>query len=175
MIAVGTAGWSVPRAAGGAFPGEGSHLERYARVLPCAEINSSFHRPHTHAVYARWAAATPPAFRFSVKVPRAITHEARLRRARRPLEVLFRDQVSGLGEKLGPVLVQLPPSLEFDPRVARRFFSIIREMHAGPLVCEPRHETWFGGQADDMMRVHRVARRHGSVSHRWGYAGPMSW
>ena len=158
MIAIGTAGWSIPRAVGAAFPGDGSHLERYSRVLPCAEINSSFHRPHAHAVYARWAAATPAHFRFSVKLPRTITHEGELRRARRTLETYLRDQVSGLGEKLGPLLVQLPPSLAFNVRVARGFFAAVRDMHAGAVVCEPRHESWFRAGADALMIEYRVAR-----------------
>src|SRR5918993_2432455 len=72
-IVIGTAGWSIPRAVAHEFTASGSHLERYARVLNGAEINSSFHRPHARAVYARWAAATPDDFRFSVKLPRTIT------------------------------------------------------------------------------------------------------
>ena len=71
---IGTAGWSIPRQVAPHFPGEGTHLHRYARVLHCVEINSSFHRPHAAATYARWAASAPAEFRFSVKIPRAITH-----------------------------------------------------------------------------------------------------
>lgn len=141
-----------------AFPDDGSHLQRYSYVLRGAEINSSFHRPHAHAVYARWAAATPTGFRFAVKLPRTITHEGELRRARPLLTVFLREQVSGLGEKLGPLLVQLPPSLAFNGRVARPFFAAVRDMHAGPIVCEPRHESWFGGRAEELMVEHHVAR-----------------
>jgi len=72
---VGTAGWSIPRASAERAPGDGTHLQRYARVLACSEINSSFHRSHRAAVYAKWAASTPSGFRFSVKLPRAITHD----------------------------------------------------------------------------------------------------
>jgi uncharacterized protein YecE (DUF72 family) len=157
MIVVGTAGWSIPRAAASAFPHPGSHLERYARVLPGTEINSSFHRPHATSVYARWAAAAPASFRFAVKVPRIITHDGELRRAARPLEA-FLDQVAGLGAKLGPLLVQLPPSLEFNARVARTFFEALRARHAGPVVCEPRHASWFEPRADALLVNHRVAR-----------------
>ena len=78
---IGTAGWTISREAAAFFPGDGRHLERYARVLRCAEINSSIHRSHRVEVYERWAAQTPGDFRFSVKLPRAITHEGRLRRA----------------------------------------------------------------------------------------------
>jgi uncharacterized protein YecE (DUF72 family) len=142
MIVIGTAGWSIPRAAGDAFAGAGSHLERYARVFQGAEINSSFHRPHAFKVYAKWAAMTPPDFRFAVKLPRAITHDKRLRGTRAPLEQ-FLSEAAGLGEKLGPLLIQLPPSFEFNPRIARAFFKMLRDRHAGPVVCEPRHASWF--------------------------------
>ena len=76
---IGCAGWSIHKDVAGAFPDEGSHLERYAAVFPAVEINSSFYRPHQPQTYARWAASVPEAFRFSVKLPRSITHDARLR------------------------------------------------------------------------------------------------
>jgi uncharacterized protein YecE (DUF72 family) len=142
MIVIGTAGWSIPRAAADAFPGSGTHLERYARVFPGAEINSSFHRPHAFKVYAKWAAMTPPDFRFSVKLPRTITHDRRLQGIKAPLEQ-FLAETAGLGDKLGPLLVQLPPSLEFNPRLVRAFFQRLRDRWTGPVVCEPRHASWF--------------------------------
>ena len=157
MIRVGTAGWSIPRAAAHEFPGTGSHLERYSRVLPCAEINSSFHRPHAVQVYERWADSTPPSFRFSVKLPRAITHEGELRRPGPLLDAFF-AQVAGLGSKLGALLVQLPPSQVFNLRVAGTFFTKLRERYAGPVVCEPRHITWFDKKAEELLVLHRVAR-----------------
>jgi uncharacterized protein YecE (DUF72 family) len=157
MIIVGTAGWAIPRAAAARFPGDGPHLERYAGVFGAAEINSSFHRPHAVKVYEKWAALTPDGFRFSVKLPRTITHEARLRRARRPL-ASFLESVAGLGRKLGPLLVQLPPSLEFDARLARTFFGLMRELHDGPVVCEPRHASWLAPRADAVLERHRVGR-----------------
>jgi uncharacterized protein YecE (DUF72 family) len=156
-IFVGTAGWSIPRAVSSEFPGIGSHLQRYSRVLNGAEINSSFHRPHARAVYERWAASTPAHFRFSVKLPRTITHEGELRRARASLDAFF-EQVSGLGTKLGPVLVQLPPSLVFNARVARPFFEALRTIYQGAVVCEPRHPSWFEAKADELLVTSRVAR-----------------
>jgi uncharacterized protein YecE (DUF72 family) len=135
----------------------GSHLERYARVLPVAEINSSFHRPHAAATYAKWPAATPPDFRFAVKLPRAITHEGGLRRARLPLE-RFLAESSGLGSKRGPVLIQLPPSLPFDRRVAATFFDVFRTRYEDAAVCEPRHPSWFTVAADTLLARFRIAR-----------------
>src|SRR5688500_18042231 len=97
-IYIGTAGWSIPRASAHRFDELGTHLERYARGLRCAEINSSFHRSHAPATYAGWRESTPPDFRFAVKVPRAITHDLKLRRARAPF-VAFLEQTDGLAEK----------------------------------------------------------------------------
>jgi uncharacterized protein YecE (DUF72 family) len=156
-ILVGTAGWSVPRAAAGNFPEDGTHLERYARVLPCAEINSSFYRPHARKVYEKWAAQTPKAFRFSVKLPKSITHEHGLRGVKALLKT-FLEQIGGLGEKLGPVLVQLPGSLPFEAAAARAFFDLLRKLHDGAVVCEPRHATWFEPRADALLTKHRIAR-----------------
>jgi uncharacterized protein YecE (DUF72 family) len=125
--------------------------------MPCAEINSSFHRPHARETYARWAASTPAGFRFAVKLPRLITHDQKLRRARPALE-RFLSESAGLGRKRGPLLVQLPPSLAFDKRVAGSFFGMLREQHSGAVVCEPRHESWFTPAASDLLVSHRVGR-----------------
>ena len=154
---VGTAGWSIPTRHADAFPGEGSHLERYARRLPAAEINSSFHRPHRPATYARWANSVPPGFRFSAKVPREVTHARRLVDAAEPLE-RFLGEVGALGPALGPLLVQLPPSLRFDAAVAGRFLGDLRDRFGGQLACEPRHPTWFTDAADALLERHRVGR-----------------
>jgi uncharacterized protein YecE (DUF72 family) len=156
-IRIGTAGWSIPRAVAARFPGEGSHLERYSRILPAAEINSSFHRPHSEATYRKWADATPASFRFAVKLPRTITHEGGLRRARLPLQ-RFLGETAGLGAKRGPLLVQLPPKFAFDARVVSRFFELLRDRVQGAVVCEPRHPTWFSPRAEALLAEWRVAR-----------------
>jgi uncharacterized protein YecE (DUF72 family) len=156
-IYIGTAGWSIPRASAHRCAGGGTHLERYARAFRGAEINSSFHRPHAVATYARWRESTPAGFRFAVKVPRTITHNLKLRRARRPF-VEFLEQTSGLAAQRGPLLVQLPPSLSFDRRVACTFFDVARTAYDGPLVCEPRHPTWFTPNVSALLERYRVAR-----------------
>lgn len=154
---IGTAGWSIPRASAARFEGQASHLERYASVFPCVEINSSFHRSHRATTYARWAASTPAGFSFCVKLPRVITHDLGLRRPRVPL-AQFMDEISGLGVKRGPLLVQLPPSFDFDRRVVGRFLAALRSSDASPIVCEPRHASWFSSEADALLRDHAVAR-----------------
>lgn len=156
-IRVGTAGWSLPRDVQDAFPAERSYLARYAMRFPAVEINSSFHRPHRQATYARWAESTGPDFRFSVKLPKTITHERRLV-ACDDLLRRFADEVSGLGEKRGPILIQLPPSLAFDQSVADRFLHTLQAILPAQAVIEPRHPGWFDGRADALLAVHRIAR-----------------
>ncbi|MEP7083545.1 MAG: DUF72 domain-containing protein [Betaproteobacteria bacterium] len=157
MVHIGTAGWSITRASSAAFPATGTHLQRYSSRLNCVEINSSFYRSHAYETYARWAASTPEQFRFSVKIPKLITHDLRFRRGRIPLE-RFLDEVAGLGSKLGTLLVQLPPSFEFDARVARTFFSLLRARHEGAVSCEPRHPSWFTRSAMQALVAYRIGR-----------------
>lgn len=174
MIAIGTAGWSIARASAASFGGDGSHLARYARVLPCVEINSSFYRPHRTATYARWAGETSRHFRFAVKLPEAITHAARLRRARLPLDA-FLEEVAGLGSKLAVLLVQLPPSFAYEPRPVRTFFELLRERHPGAVVCEPRHRTWFTPAAERVLRSYRISRAAADPALCESAAGPGGW
>lgn len=156
-ILVGCAGWSIGATHAPSFPGIGSHLERYARVLDAVEINSSFYRQHRPQTYAKWAGATPEAFRFSVKVPRAISHRKRLRDCDEELQA-FLGEVGCLGSKLGVLLLQLPPGLAFDPECVQAFFDGMRRRYAGPVACEPRHASWFGAGADAVLRSFHVAR-----------------
>jgi uncharacterized protein YecE (DUF72 family) len=106
---IGCAGWSIPKIYSDDFPSEGSHLQRYSGRLNAVEINSSFYRPHRRATYLRWSETVPANFRFSVKMPRSITHDARLVAAGQRLNRFF-DEISALEQKLGCVLIQLPPS-----------------------------------------------------------------
>ena len=159
---VGTAGWTIPRQHAGLFPAlpedeTRSHLERYASRLRGVEINSSFHRPHRRATWERWAAATPDGFRFAVKAPKTVTHDAKLVDADGALRKFF-EAVSALGGKLGPVLFQLPPKLAFDEAVAEKFFTTVRGLHPGAVVLEPRHASWFNDAADGLLRRFEVAR-----------------
>lgn len=156
-IRIGTAGWSIPRAAACRFQSTGTHLQRYARGLNCAEINSSFYRPHASATYAKWRGSTPPEFRFSIKMPRTITHELRLHDARDPL-VAFLMQTDGLAEKRGPILMQLPPSLSFGAAVVTQFLELVRSVYAGPMVCEARHATWFSPPVATLLGRYRVSQ-----------------
>jgi uncharacterized protein YecE (DUF72 family) len=156
-IRIGCAGWSVLSRHSALVGVEGSHLTRYAARFDAVEINSSFYRPHAATTYARWAAQVPRDFRFSVKLPKSITHEAALRRCG-PELTRFADEVAGLARKLGGVLVQLPPSLPFDARVANAFFAMLRRRMDCAVACEPRHASWFDATVDAIWARYAVSR-----------------
>lgn len=154
---VGCAGWSLPRADQEAFGAGDSLLQRYATRLSMVEINSSFYRSHQPRTYARWAASVPEGFRFAVKLPREISHERRLRDPMQPLE-RFLEGVLELGEKLGPLLLQLPPSLVYDTATASAFLRGLRTCTQADVACEPRHPSWFTPEVDALLSAHGVAR-----------------
>jgi uncharacterized protein YecE (DUF72 family) len=173
-IRIGTAGWSIPRAAASRFDSVGTHLRRYSRRLRCTEINSSFYRPHVAATYAKWRDSTPPDFRFAVKMPRTITHELKLQNVRQQL-VAFLAQTDGLSEKRGPLLVQLPPSLSFDATIVTRFLDLVRSVYDGPVVCEPRHATWFSSLVTSLLERYRVSRVAADPPPVPEAVGPAGW
>lgn len=153
MHRIGTAGWSVSARE----KEQGTHLYRYSRTLSCVEINSSFYRPHRSATWAKWSKETPPGFRFSIKAPKAITHEEQLCNTSTLLKAFF-EQIEPLQEKTGPILFQLPPSLSFDVVVAEDFFSLLRELYEGEVVVEPRHATWFTTSVDSFLQELAIGR-----------------
>lgn len=173
MIRVGTAGWSIPGALAAEFPGTGTHLERYGRRLDAAEINSSFYRPHRRATYERWAASVPETFRFSVKLPKSITHERRLRDCGELVE-RFAGEVTGLGEKFGVLLVQLPPSLAFSQE-AERFLAGLRSRIDGNTALEPRHPSWFAAPVEDLLGSLRIGRVAADPARAAGAGMPGGW
>lgn len=156
-LRIGCAGFSVPRAHWDRSGAVGSHLERTARLFNCVEINTSFYRHHQRTTYERWAASVPTDFRFAVKLMRTMTHERHLQDCADELEQFF-SEVNGLGQNLGPILVQLPPRAAFDRRVASSFFASLRRHTQGPVVCEPRHASWFSDDATEVLMQFDIAR-----------------
>jgi uncharacterized protein YecE (DUF72 family) len=174
-IRVGCAGWAVPAADRAAFGDGESVLARYATVFDAVEINSSFYRSHSAATYRRWAQSVPARFRFSVKLPRTISHDARLQGAGALLDG-FLEGVTALGTRLGGVLVQLPPSLAFDARVASTFLRMLRARHDGRVALEPRHRSWFEDRrAVDLLLRHRIARVAADPAPADGADEPGGW
>jgi uncharacterized protein YecE (DUF72 family) len=154
---IGTAGWNVPSLYLDQVPPGGSHLERYARHLNTVEINSSFYRPHRRAIYQRWAQSVPDDFRFSVKVPKTITHNAGLADCNALLDC-FVDEVTGLGDKLGVLLLQLPPKSAFKKRVAGGFFRALRTRINTDVALEPRHASWFAPGVSEWLTERGISR-----------------
>ncbi|RZA12933.1 MAG: DUF72 domain-containing protein, partial [Lysobacteraceae bacterium] len=113
--------------------------------------------PHQPKTYANWAAQVPADFRFSVKIPRTISHDHGLR-GTGPLLDRFLGEAGELGDKLGGFLLQLPPALALDARSASSFFRMLRRRTDAPLACEPRHASWMSPQADALLARHDVAR-----------------
>lgn len=173
-LRIGTAGWSVPSRYSGAVAAGGSHLERYARHLNAAEINSSFHRPHQRKTYERWARCTPADFRFAVKMPKTMTHAARLADCGALLDG-FLAEATGLGDKLGALLVQLPPKFAFDAAVTDRFLGDLRARIDTPVAFEPRHASWFTSDVDDWLAQRRVARAATDPASIAGADRPGGW
>jgi uncharacterized protein YecE (DUF72 family) len=153
---VGTAGWSVDRSLE-RFAGEGTALERYASVFRAVEINSSFYRRHRPSTWQRWHDAVPDQFRFSVKLPKTITHERQLTNSAGELDLFFGD-IKPLAAKLGAILVQLPPKLQFDAATAETFLAAIRARTRSPIFIEPRHISWAHEQACRLLEQFSIGR-----------------
>ncbi|PYD75213.1 DUF72 domain-containing protein [Novacetimonas pomaceti] len=173
-IRVGVAGWSIPSALAGRFPTTGTHLERYGARFPAVEINSSFYRPHRRATYERWAASVPAGFRFSVKLPKAITHERRLIDCG-ALIARFAEETDGLGDRRGPILVQLPPGFAYPGDVAERFLGELKAAIPGAVVLEPRHASWFQPAVDHMLQRQQVSRVAADPARPPPAAQPGGW
>ena len=151
----------------------GSHLKRHGAVFNAVEINTSFYRPHRRGTYERWA-AVPEDFRFAVKVPKTITHERRLKGAGDLLD-RFLSEVAGLGPKLGPLLVQLPPSLSFQAGIADQFLGDLRSRTDAHIICEPRHASWFTPEVEALLDHLRSASVAADPAPAPGAGEPGGW
>lgn len=140
---IGTSGWIIPREYAELFPNEGSHLERYSSVFNAVEITSSFYQDHQFSTYCRWRETVPSDFAFSVKLNKVFTHEHKLKVKRGELEKSL-ETFTGLEEKWKALLVQLPPKLVLNLKVAEKFFILLRSIYPGSIVLEARNCTWAG-------------------------------
>ena len=139
---VGTSGFSYPPWRGGFYPEKArpaEFLEFFSARLPSVELNTTFYQLPSEEQLRRWAARTPPEFRFAVKMSRRITHGGRLE-----LLPTFTEQVRALGEKLGPILVQFPPTRTRDEGLLR---LVLDSLDPGlEYAFEFRHESWAGAE-----------------------------
>jgi len=162
----GTSGFSYPAWRGSFYPEQlptTRMLAYYAGKLGAVEINNTFYQMPRPALLERWAAETPPTFRFALKSPRSVTHMRRLVGAADAVERLGKE-ARALGDRLGPILFQLPANLRKDVGVLEAFLSTLSTLPtwAGPpgglrAAFEFRHESWL---ADD---VYAALARHNAA------------
>jgi uncharacterized protein YecE (DUF72 family) len=129
-------------------------LAHYAGVFRTVEINNTFYRMPAPTLLETWAAQTPATFRFALKAPQQITHRLRLREAAEPARELVR-RCAVLGERLGPILVQLPPNLKVDLERLDGFLHDLPQSVA--VAIEFRHPSWFADQTWEVLRTRGAA------------------
>ncbi|MEW6218041.1 MAG: DUF72 domain-containing protein [Thermodesulfobacteriota bacterium] len=169
LIRVGTSGWSYPHWRETVYPADcppARWLEWYAGQLDTVELNASFYRLPQPATFAGWRRRTPAAFLWAVKASRYLTHVRRLADPAEPLARLY-QAVDELGEKLGPILCQLPPSLVFAEQLLVDFCQALdgRRRHA----LEVRHPSWLGALARKIMADHNLALCIADAAGRYPY------
>lgn len=154
-LLAGASGYSYDEWKGNFYPAEikaDEMLAWYAQRLPTVEINNSFYRMPKTSVLEGWAAATPAGFRFAIKASRRITHDARLKveSAAEPLAYLYKN-LAALGDKRGPVLMQLPPNLKKDVARLKDFVQLLPPDHRAAF--EFRNDTWFDDEVYDALKA----------------------
>ena len=156
----GTSGWSYEEWLGVFYEtASESKLSAYAKVFNIAEIDSSFYRAPAKGMVLGWLRYTPEDFVFAVKVPQTVTHDRRIDVAKKADEDVrsFCELLDPLNDagKVGALLLQLPPSLRFDPKVVKAFFETLP--HRYKWAIEFRNKSWMVTEAYDLLREHRVA------------------
>jgi uncharacterized protein YecE (DUF72 family) len=159
-IRIGTQGWSYPDWVGTFFP-PGSRQEHYlpfyAEVFDTVELDTTFYHAPKPSIVRSWARHTPASFRFAAKVPEAITHTARLASVAERMQE-FARALEPLGERIGPLLVQLPAEFERDPGTVGVLDRFLASAPASVrLAVEFRHRSWHQPAVLDLLRTRRVA------------------
>ncbi len=153
---IGTSGWHYDHWRGDFYPDglpKSRWLEHYAKTFDTVEINASFYRLPAEATFARWRGLAPPGFCYAVKASRFITHIKRLRNIEEELKT-FLGRAGLLGDRLGPVLYQLPPGLKRDDGLLEAF---LRLLPAGlEHVFEFRSRDWLDDGVFELMRRYRA-------------------
>jgi uncharacterized protein YecE (DUF72 family) len=153
QIRLGTCGWDYPEWVGRVYPPRGvqDRLRYYSGLFPLVEVDSTFYRLPPVGVAASWVRRTPGGFRFAAKFPQTITHEKRLvdtdDELRKFLQVLKPIQDGG---KLVAALLQLPPSLPFEPATVRRFYESLPQ--GLPVAVEFRERSWTEKESFDLLK-----------------------
>ncbi|MCU1484566.1 MAG: histidine kinase [Actinomycetia bacterium] len=158
QVWLGTSGWQYRDWRGRFYPErlpQARWLEHYAETFRTVELNNSFYRLPSEDQFAAWRDRTPDDFVFVVKASRYLTHVKRLQDPEDPVDLLV-HRARHLGDKLGPILVQLPPTLRCEPERLRRTLARFGRHHVRVAV-EPRHESWEVDEVWDLLREHGAA------------------
>lgn len=153
----GTSGFSYDEWKGAFYPADlrkDRMLAFYAGVLPTVEINNTFYKSPKPEVVRRWGEETGPDFRFVLKASQRITHRARLHDVGESVDYFWRA-AEVLGEKLGPILFQLPPNLKADPERLRAFLEVLPAGLRAAL--EVRHDSWLTDEVRELLRARGAA------------------
>jgi uncharacterized protein YecE (DUF72 family) len=157
-VVLGTSGWDYPEWVGRVYPPRGAsdRLHYYAGLFPIVEVNSTFYRLPPPSVAASWVRRTPSRFRFAAKFPQTITHDLRLvntdEELRRFLAVVKPLQEAG---RFAAALLQLPPSLPFEPGIVRAFYGTLpKEL---PVAVEFRERSWLVPESYALLREFGLA------------------
>lgn len=157
MMLVGTSGWQYADWRGGLYPPglpQRLWLERYAECFETTENNNTFYRLPTRETFEKWRDRTPDAFVMAIKASRFLTHVKRLKDPEEPVERLL-AAAEGLGAKLGPILLQLPPTLPAD---LGRLAGCLRCFPAHLRVAvEFRHVSWWSDPVREVLSAHGAA------------------
>jgi uncharacterized protein YecE (DUF72 family) len=173
---VGTSGWQYADWRGVLYPPglpQRLWLERYAECFETVELNNAFYRLPSYEIFESWRDRTPASFVMAVKASRFLTHIKRLKEPEEPVERLMRA-AAGLGSRLGPILLQLPPTLQVE---VERLDRCLGRFPAGVRVAvEPRHASWWTGEVREVLVRHGAAlcwadRRSRPLSPLWRTAG----
>jgi uncharacterized protein YecE (DUF72 family) len=170
-LIIGTSGWQYRHWRRTFYPAgvaQSRWLEFYAERFATVESNAAFYRLPEKSTFADWAQRTPPDFVWAVKVSRYLTHIKRLADPVEPVR-RFLDHAAGLGAKIGPVLLQLPPQLRRDDeRLARTLAQFPRDVR---VAVEFRHASWWHNDVRQLLERHRAALcwadRRGPVAPLW--------
>jgi len=155
-LRIGTSGWIYRHWKGRFYPADLSprrYLEYYAEHFCTVELNSPFYRLPSRKTFEGWRERTPEGFVFAVKANRTITHLKKLKDTEKEVESFF-SAVRGLGEKLGPILFQLPPSLRKD---RARLEGFLTKLPPGRYAFEFRHPSWFCDEIYELLREKGIA------------------
>lgn len=156
-IFIGTSGWNYDHWYDVFYPGNVAkkrRLEYYSGIFKTVEVNATFYRSFKQSTFQKWYNETPGNFTWAVKAVRYITHQKRLKNVDESV-AMFIESIQPLKEKTGPLLFQLPPSLQFNKEITEKFIELLPSGYR--YVIEGRHESWLDPAAQSLLKDHNIS------------------